>query len=491
MIVRFLHNSIRAVVAVTIAIGAWCSAANPVSSDLPPIHYRLARSFSTWLPYWMDKGGDGAGWKDIEAHANDIDEVSFFDFAADPTTGNISNEGEMHGMDPATLFRQVAWLHTHDVAALFTVTQFNHVDQMLSDPVRLQHLIHQIEDTSERYGFDGVDIDFEDFKPGDPSDSQRYTSFIEQLSLSMHAHLNSFEFPSIVEATVLPHTNRGTFAFVDYASLANSDVDRIRVMAYDENYAGSKLAGASAPAPWVASVATYLSSINGPQWKFVLGMPGYGYRWPVNSGVDWTTTGRGQSTTYAAAQNLMLAHNVERKWSDGDRSPYFGYMEGGKTWIAFYEDAESWQTKLQTVLLPSRMNGVAEWAAGFEDPNSWTIIEANLAASEHIYGVIGSCYWRYGGGAKFGDPLATEEDAGPAEADTLNLRGGRVQRFANCNIYYRWNEPRAYVVEDKILTAYLAAGGPSGSYGFPIGDVTVAENGAASQAFEKGTITQP
>jgi spore germination protein YaaH len=460
------------------------------SSDLPGIHYRHSRTVAVWLPYWMDKNGDGAGWKDVAEHVDQLDEVSFFAFSADPNTGDLTNDGLDHGLAPDTIIKQVAWLHASDVAAIFTVAQFNHVGQMLSDTTRLDHLVDMIVKTSTRYGFDGVDIDFEDFKPGDPADMTRFTDFIEQLSLAMHAQKDSFEFPRTVIATVLPRTTRGTFGYIDYDALGKSDVDRIRVMAYDENYTGSKHAGASAPVPWVASVAGYLSSVNAPQWKFLLGVPAYGYRWPVVSATDWTTTGTGFSVTYGAAKSLMTEHNATRMWSDDQRAPYFNYIVNGQAWIAFYEDAESWQTKLQTVLLPSRMNGISAWAAGFEDPSSWPVIDANLATSDPIYGVVGACYWRYGGGARLGSPLSAEQDSGVAEVGTLNERAGREQDFENGNIYYQWNCPRAYVVDGTILASYVASGRSSGKYGFPTGDAVTATDGTVSQQFEHGVITQ-
>jgi spore germination protein YaaH len=487
-----------------IAVGAWvkaiaalslvCAIAATIaiaenSANTPGIHYRHSRAVDMWLPYWTDKNGDGDGWKDVQRHADELDEVSFFAFSADPTTGDLTNEGLDHGMKPQTIVEQVGWLHTRDVAALCTVTQFDHVGEMLSEPQRLQHLINSIVDTVTTYGFDGVDVDFEDFKAVAPGESEQYTDFIQSLSIALHAKVDSFGMPMLVEATVLPHTDRGTFAFVDFNSLAKTDVDRIRVMSYDENYSGSKIAGASAPAPWVASVATYLGSLDVPQWKFVLGVPGYGYRWPVVSGDDWTTMGKGYSVTYPAAQSLMTAHKVARKWSDDQRSPYFNYTVSGQTWVAFYEDAESWQTKLQTVLLPSQLGGVVVWAAGFEDPDSWPVIDANLATGEPVYGAVGTCYWRYGGGARLGSAVEKEYDAGVTQLGTLNGRAGREQDFENGNIYYEWGKPRAFVVDGNILAAYKSAGGPAGTYGFPISDAALTANGATSQQFERGTIS--
>jgi spore germination protein YaaH len=219
------------------------------TQEAPPIHYRTARTIAVWLPYWLDKDGTGAGWQSIRDHAGLIDEVSFFAFAADPKTGELMSEGEGHGMSAPTIVTQVGWLHTRQIAALATITQFNHVGEMLADPARLDLLVKNIVELTETYGFDGVDIDFEDFKKGDPGDAERYTAFLSALAAALHARPDSFGFPRIVVATVLAQTERGAFAFTDYEALANSPIDRIRVMAYDDHYSGSKQAGACARPP--------------------------------------------------------------------------------------------------------------------------------------------------------------------------------------------------------------------------------------------------
>lgn len=532
------------------------------------IHYRYTRTIGGWLPAWEDVNGAGDGWQTVQANADNMDEVSFFSFDADPATGDLTTP--VKNMDPTTIVQQVGWLHTREVAAFFTVTQFNHVHEILSDPARLNRLIQQIVQTSNIYGFDGVDIDFEDFKKGDPGDTERFTNFINLLADSMHAQTDFFGYPKMAIATVLSQTQRGRFAYIDYAALANSRVDRIRVMAYDEYYPGSHSAGACAPLPWYGQVASFIHSI-GPanEWKFVMGIPGYAYKWPVNGGSDWTTIGHGSSVTYPEALALIAQHKAARLWDKGSGTPYLTYkarynppappnpptasvasvalnlsttsaqsasaksvsspkpatmtlpvppaaaplispsgpattpapnpapaapagpQPGLHTWIAYYEDAQSWKVKVQNVVLNSGMNGVAEWALGYEDPASWPMLDKTLAPLYPIYGAIGFCYWRYGGGARFGDALGPEHSTGIAQTGTLDGYAGREQDFEWARFYYKWGASRAYVLYGDLLNQYLTAGGPSGSLGFPISDPVTGADGKTTVQFEHGLLTTP
>ncbi|HEX5322200.1 MAG TPA: glycosyl hydrolase family 18 protein, partial [Capsulimonadaceae bacterium] len=454
-------GGLPALIAATLGAGVLFAPAGLAwAQPIPSIHYRYTRAITGWLPNWLDVNGTGDGWKSVQANANMVDEVSFFAFEADPQTGDLTAPGK--NMLVPSLVQQVGWLHTRETAALFTVTQFNHVHDMLSDPARLDHLIQNIVKTANLYGFDGVDIDFEDFKKGDPGDTARYTDFVNKLADAMHSQVDAFGFPKMAIATVLSQTQRGSFSYIDYASLGESRLDRIRVMAYDDYYPGSKSAGAGAPLSWYAQVASYIKSLGVPEWKFTMGIPGYAYKWAVNGPDDWTTLGRGSSVTYPQAIGLIAEHNATRAWDKTSATPYFSYkamytppkpvaspadappvdqvtsvtkspkparanqptaavpapasdttppvdtqpvapptppQPGIHTWVAYYEDAQSWKMKVQNVLLASQLNGLAEWALGYEDPASWPMLQHSLSPLYPIYGAVGLCYWRFGGGA--------------------------------------------------------------------------------------------
>ena len=441
---KALRHGARAGVASAIAFTILAMAECGAKTDLPPVHYRGSRSVSGWLTYWLDKNGAGIGWKTVTANTQGLDEVSFFSWGVNPATGDLTLPES--GMRPSVIVDQVGWLHTRDVAALFTVTLFVHVHDTLNNPIVLDRLADQIVKTARMNGFDGVDIDFEEFGGNDPDDPGRYTAFLNSLAVRMHGEMDAYGFPKTVIATVLARTKRGKFNFTDEAAIANSAVDRVRVMAYDQFWPGSKTAGASAPLPWTKNVVRYIESVNGPQSKFVLGIPGYGYRWPVISPTDWTTTAKGLSVTFPQSDSLLHDHDAWIDWDESNQTPVMTFRDGDQPWVAFYEDAYSWRLKVDEAVLPSRLGGISEWALGYEDPVAWQMLAERFAAAYPIYGPIGQCYARYGGGAYFGDPLGPQHPAGPADRGAFNGREGIAQAFQHGTIFYKWGDPRAHFV---------------------------------------------
>lgn len=439
-----------------------------------------------WLPYWTNGNGAGAGWNDVIANAGRLDSVSFFAYSADPETGALTPPEK--GMDDAALVQEVGALHTRQTQALLTVTLFGNVHALLASRAAQSRLIRNLLKTTDRFGFDGVDIDFEDFKDRDEGDAALYTAFAGNLASQMHAVPDYEFFPKMVTVTLAARTKRGTFRFADEAALANTGVDRVRIMAYDDYYPGSGSAGACAPLPWDVDVARYVSGLQAPEWKFELGIPGYAYRWPIKSAADWTTTGKGESETFSVAQKLMADHQVTHTWDDASQTPRFQYVDGSSQWVAFYEDCASWKAKVDSALLPSNMAGLSEWAIGYEDPSVWPMLDREFETPYPIYGVIGDCYARMGGGARFGSPQTGVLPAGVRDASTLNDYRGLEQDFEHGRIYYHWGQPRAYAVTGKIMNSYMAAGGPAGNLGFPTSDPLFPNKGESIVHFEHGDL---
>jgi hypothetical protein len=221
-------------------------------------------------------------------------------------------------------------------------------------------------------------------------------------------------------------------------------------MAYDDNSPGSKIADACAPLPWTKNVAACISQLNCPREKFILGIPGYGYQWPVTSVSDRTTSGKGTSITYPQAQTLINTQHAKTFWDDRSQTTEIVYTkpDTDQVWLGFFEDARSWGAKLDQAVLPSPCGGICEWAVGYEDPASWAAIEKRFATPYPIYGAIGLCYARFGAGQVFGAPLGPAAPWGEPN-ETLPLdHEGIEQLFEHGRITYLWGDPSATWVKE-------------------------------------------
>jgi spore germination protein YaaH len=440
----FIHNAALAATAF-----AALTASPVVQGDLPPTHYRGSLLVGGWLPYWTDLDGGGIGWKTVQNNSDLLDDVTFFAWDADPATGALTPPPK--GMSDVSLLRQVAWLHNQDVAAIFTVTQFNHVHDLLASDAAQNALVDNIVHTAQRYSFDGVDIDFEQFGDARDQDSPRFTAFIDRLSKRMHKETDGNGFPKLSIVTILARTTRGKFQYADEEALAKTDVDRVRVMAYDDYFRSSKTIGACAPLDWTEKVISYYDALNAPVHKFILGIPGYAYRWPVKDEKSSNTIGEGATVTFPMAQSLMSANGAKRIWDKTSQTPSFRYFDHVTEtyWAAYFEDAQSWDAKISDGLIPSNFGGLCEWALGFEDPASWVVVSRRLTTAYPISGAIGQCYARYGGGGYFGAPLGAIEPFGDEDKTLPYDHKAIRQEFEHGVIEYHWGDWHAVVKDEK------------------------------------------
>jgi uncharacterized protein with LGFP repeats len=74
------------------------------------------------------------------------------------------------------------------------------------------------------------------------------------------------------------------------------------------------------------------------------------------------------------------------------------------------------------------------------------------------------------------------------DGEESTVAGGTVQRFQRGGIWGRVGSP-AWAVHGAVLSAWEAAGGPTGGYGFPTAHVVNSSDGTLTGTFEGGTIT--
>ena len=114
---------------------------------------------------------------------------------------------------------------------------------------------------------------------------------------------------------------------------------------------------AVAPLPEVQKVLAYALTVIPPE-KIFLGMPNYGYDWPLpfEKGVT-----RAQSISQEQAFALAVQYGVEIQYDETAQAPFFHYTDAaGKMHEVWFEDARSADVKLR-IIAQNSLQGAGFW----------------------------------------------------------------------------------------------------------------------------------
>lgn len=242
----------------------------------------------------------------------------------------------------------------------------NTLSGQLFDSTELQDiLIEQLIATAQRKGFEGIEIDFE-FIPRD--DREGYVNFLTRLKASM----NEVNLPLFVAlAPKISDTQPGLlYEGHDYLGIGEV-ADYVILMTYEWGYQfGPPLA--VAPIRNVEEVVRYAVSVI-PAEKILLGVPNYGYDWPLPY-VKGETEAKGLSTT--AAFDLAYDKGATIMFDEESQAPYFNYYdENGKEHVVWFENARSVRARLDLVDKYS-LGGISVWQIMRYFPQLYSLLGA-------------------------------------------------------------------------------------------------------------------
>lgn len=208
------------------------------------------------------------------------------------------------------------------------------VHSVVNSPVYRERLIGNLLEVMEEKGYQGADIDFE-YVQGEDRDA--FTAFVGRTA----EVLRSAGYETSV--ALAPKTSAGQtgllYEGMDYRGLGEA-ADRVLLMTYEWGYTyGPPMA--VAPINQVRRVVEYaLSEI--PAGKIELGIPNYGYDWPLpfERGVTRAVTlGNVQAVRMAAEQGAEIYFDSLAE------SPYYRYESEGVSHEVWFEDVRSLQAK--------------------------------------------------------------------------------------------------------------------------------------------------
>ena len=284
-----------------------------------------------------------------------------------PFTYGFTTQGELIPLNDATLLSAAKsvgvrpWLHLSTLTASGTFSnQLSHA--VFTDGQAQNRLIADLVKTVQRKGYQGVDVDFEFILP---EDAARYPEFIANLRES----LVPLGVPVMV--ALVPKTSAdqpGDFYQGHNYRLLGQAADYVFLMTYEWGYTyGPPMA--VAPLNQVTRVVDYaLSEI--PREKIWMGMPNYGYDWPLPF-LQGTT--RAQSISNEQAIQLAITHNIAIQYDETAQSPYFHYTDaGGTIHEVWFEDARSIAAKWN-LARESGLAGVRFWNLMQEFPKGLSL----------------------------------------------------------------------------------------------------------------------
>ncbi|MBI4058624.1 glycoside hydrolase family 18 protein [Candidatus Microgenomates bacterium] len=291
--------------------------------------------------------------------------------------------------------------HHNGTKVVLTITQMdnNTILKFLDSKSSQDKTITEVVDEVDKRGVDGVNIDFEYI--GDPGKeyANKFTTFAGNLTRAMHAkNPDSYVTTSVLAGSV---KNKNLYNIGDLAS----NTDGIFMMAYDfATYRAdtvmptSPLFGYKEGKYWYdvsSAVNDFLQVM--PAEKLVLGLPWYGYDYPVLSPGDQATVYQGYASRYKEyykkngkllwrwrtvtvrpsagvqtySDQVDLVSNgqeYQQGWDDVGKVGWKAYKnKGDNFWrMSYVEDQQSLGQKYEFAK-EKDLGGVGMWALGFEE----------------------------------------------------------------------------------------------------------------------------
>lgn len=239
--------------------------------------------------------------------------------------------------------------------------------QILSENETVQdNLIENLLETVREKGYVGVDVDFEYIRP---EDRVGYADFVNRLRETMNE--NGYRVSVALAPKTSSYQKGLLYEAMDYHLLGQS-ANTVFLMTYEWGYTyGPPIP--VAPLPNVRQVLEYaLTEI--PKEKIVLGIPNYGYSWPLpyERGVT-----KARLIGNVEANVIAAERGVEIQYDERYQSPFFYYEIGGRRYEVWFEDVRSIYAKLQ-LAAEKDIRGVGYWNLMRPFRANWLLVNQML-----------------------------------------------------------------------------------------------------------------
>lgn len=266
----------------------------------------------------------------------------------------------------------------YQTAPILTLTPFgtdgrfnnNLIHAVVNSPEAKERLFNELLQTMAQKGFQGTNVDFEYILA---EDRDLFTQFVGEMTEQLNAQGYT------VSVALAPKSSAGQQGLLyegkDYGGLGAA-ANSVLLMTYEWGYTyGPPMA--VAPLNKVRQVVDYaLTEI--PAAKIDLGIPNYGYDWPLpyEQGVTAART-----IGNVEAVQIAIANFAEIQFDPVAQSPYFYYEAEGVMHVVWFEDVRSMQASFD-LIEEFGLRGAGYWQIMRLFRANWLLLAENFWISK-------------------------------------------------------------------------------------------------------------
>ncbi|WP_017753928.1 glycosyl hydrolase family 18 protein [Calidifontibacillus oryziterrae] len=247
--------------------------------------------------------------------------------------------------------------------------------EALKDFTTRQKIIRQLLHYATIYELDGINIDFENVNL---ADQNLVTQFVKELT----AYLHQAGLVVSMDITFISSSENWSM-FYDREKLANT-VDYLMVMAYDEHWGSSPVAGSVASLPWVENNLKKLLEVV-PNERLILGVPTYTRIWKEQKTPGGNIEVSSKAYSMDGVNQWIQERGLEIQYDEKSGQDYVEYFNEKEqaTYKVWLENEKSLKKRTQLVHKYG-LAGVASWNRSFTNDSAWSVIDDSLRQVEPV-----------------------------------------------------------------------------------------------------------